>query len=84
MFAQPLIFFALKGIETIENAHFFIFFTIVDLVWPNFCPKTTPTFILFAWFLMKYVRGRRQLSFVPINGQLAARGDGWKLLSVRA
>ena len=63
MFVKPL-FFALKGIpnvkyekKAIDNNHFFTFFTTLGLIWPKFCPKTTPTLIFFAWFLVKYVRG---------------------------
>ena len=64
MFVKPL-FCALKGIphaknekkKAIDNAHFFTFFTTSGLIWPKFCPKTTPNLIFFAWFLMKYVTG---------------------------
>ena len=63
MFAQQLCF-ALKGIpdvkyekKTIDNARSFTFFTTLDLIWPKFYPKTTPTFTFFAWFPMKYLTG---------------------------
>ena len=29
---------------------FFTFFTTLDIIWPKFCPKTTPNLILFASF----------------------------------
>ena len=63
MFVKPVLF-ALKGIphvkyekKTIDNAHFFTFFTTLGLIWPKFCRKTTPTLIFFVRFLVKYVRG---------------------------
>ena len=56
MFVKPL-FFALKGIphvkyekKAIDNAHFFTFFTTLGLIWPKFCPKTTPTLIFLPGF----------------------------------
>ena len=56
MFAQPLLF-GLKGIphikyekKTSDNACFFTFFTTLDLIWPTFYPKTTPTLIFLPGF----------------------------------
>ena len=31
----------------VNNACFFTFFTTLKLIWPKFCPKTTPTLIFF-------------------------------------
>ena len=33
--------------KPIDNACFFTFFITMDLIWPKFCPKTTPTLIFF-------------------------------------
>ena len=59
MFVQ-LLLLALKGIpnikyekKTIDNTHFFTFFTTLHIIWPKFCPKITPTLIFFCWFQMK-------------------------------
>ena len=57
MFVQPLLF-ALKGIphlkyeekKTIDNAHFFTFYTTLGLNWPKFYPNTTPTLIFLLGF----------------------------------
>ena len=55
MVLQPLLF-ALKGIPLVkyekknDNACFSTFFITLDLIWPKFCPKTTPTLIFLAVF----------------------------------
>ena len=43
--------------KLIENACFFTFFTTLDLIWPKFCPKATPTLIFFAGFQWNMLRG---------------------------
>ena len=63
MSVKPL-FFALNGISRVKYEKKLSImpiscrvFTTLGLIWPKFCPKTTPTLIYFVWFLVKYVRG---------------------------
>ena len=42
--------------KRIDNACFFTFFTTLGLIWPKFCPKTTPTSIYFAGFQWNMLR----------------------------
>ena len=56
MFVE-LLLFPLKGIphvkyekKRMDNAHFFTFFTRLDLIWPKFCAKTTQNLSFIAGF----------------------------------
>ena len=40
----------------LDNACFFTFFRTLDLIWPKFCPKTTPTLTYFAGFQWNMLR----------------------------
>ena len=72
-FEQALLF-TLKGIPHVKYEKnllimpfSFTFFTTLGLIWPKFCPKTTPALIFFCWFLMKYANGI-QLMLITLIG----------------
>ena len=75
MVLQPLLI-ALKGIlqvkyeiKTNDDACFITFFTTLDLVWPKFCPNTTPTlrfFTGFQWNMLENSINNKSFNWNPV------------------
>ena len=43
--------------KSIDNASFFVLFTVLDLIWPKFCRRDHTRFAIFCLFPINYIRG---------------------------